>query len=112
MPATLTAVEAAPIASAITDLATQRLSASSGALHVEAPSGDTVLTPILTSDLRGAGYTIALDGPHRLTVNVSPLAGDVLVRLDLDGARATRLFTHTPEGLSPAGAFALRDAAR
>lgn len=112
VPSTLTAAEAAPIATAMADLTTQRVPASSGAVSIEAPPGDTVLTPALTSDLRTAGYTVAPDGPHHLAYQVSPLDADVLLRLDLDGARATRLFTHTPDGLAPAGAFAVREVAR
>lgn len=112
VPSTLMAAEAAPIAAAMVDLTTQRIPASSGALRIDAPPGDAVLTPVLTGDLRNAGYAVAADGPHRLAYQVSPLDSDVLVRLDLDGARATRLFTRTPEGLSPAGAFAVREATR
>ena len=109
VPADLTPADAAPLAAAMTDLTTRRVPASSGAIVVLAPAGDAALTPVLLNDLRGAGYTVADSGPHRLAYQVNALGGDVLVRMDLDGARAARLFTRTAGGLSAAGAFSVRE---
>ena len=109
VPADLAPADAVPIAAAMTDLATRRVPAASGAVQVLAPSGDAVLTPTLVSSLRAAGYTVANTGPHRIAYQVSALGNDVLVRMDLDGARAARLFTRTARGLSAAGAFTVRE---
>ena len=109
IPADLTAGDAAPIAAAMTDLATRRVPASSGALRVLAPTGDTVLTPALLTSLRAAGYTVADSGTNRLAYQVTGLDRDVLVRMDLNGARAARLFTRSAQGLTAAGAFTVRE---
>lgn len=109
VPADLTAGDAAPIAAAVTDLATRRVPASAGALHVLAPVGDTVLTPALLTSLRAAGYTVADGGTNRLAYQVTGLDRDVLVRVDLNGARAARLFTRSSRGLAAAGAFTVRE---
>lgn len=109
VPADLTPADAAPLAAAMTELTTRRVPASSGAVVVLAPAGDAALTPALLNDLRAAGYTVADAGPHRLAYQVNALGGDVLVRMDLDGARAARLFTRTAQGLSAAGAFSVRE---
>ncbi len=109
VPADLTPADATSLAAAMTDLTTRRVPAASGAIVVLAPAGDTALTPALLSDLRAAGYAVADAGPHRLAYQVNALGGDVLVRMDLDGARAARLFTRTAQGLSAAGAFSVRE---
>ena len=109
VPADLAPADAGPIAAAMTDLTTRRVPASSGAVQVLAPLGDAVLTPALVNDLRAAGYTVADTGPHRIAYQVNALGNDVLVRMDLDGARAARLFTRTAKGLSAAGAFTVRE---
>ena len=109
VPADLAPADAGPIAAAMTDLTTRRVPASSGAVQVLAPVGDAVLTPALVSSLRAAGYTVADAGPHRIAYQVNALGNDVLVRMDLDGARAARLFTRTAKGLSAAGAFTVRE---
>jgi len=109
VPADLAPADAVPIAAAMTDLATRRVPAASGAVQVLAPVGDAVLTPALVSSLRAAGYTVADAGPHRIAYQVNALGNDVLVRMDLDGARAARLFTRTARGLSAAGAFTVRE---
>ncbi len=109
VPADLALAEAVPLAAAMADLTTRRVPASSGAIVVLAPAGDAALTSALLNDLRAAGYTVADSGPHRLAYQVNALGGDVLVRMDLDDARAARLFTRTAGGLSAAGAFSVRE---
>ncbi len=109
VPADLTSADAARIADAMTDLTTRRVPASSGAILVRAPAGDAVLTPTLVHDLKTAGFTVADSGPHRITFQVNALGNDMLVRMDLDGVRAARLFTRTARGLSAAGAFTVRE---
>lgn len=109
VPADLAPADAVPIAAAMTDLATRRVPAASGAVQVLAPAGDAVLTPALVNSLRAAGYTVADAGPHRISYQVNALGNDVLVRMDLDGARAARLFTRTARGLSAVGAFTVRE---
>ena len=109
VPADFTAGDAAPIAAAMTDLTTRRVPASAGALRVLAPTGDTVLTPALLTSLRAAGYTVADSGTNRLAYQVTGLDRDVLVRMDLNGARAARLFTRSAQGLAAAGAFTVRE---
>ena len=109
VPADLTTVDAAPIAAAMADLATRRVQASSGAIHVQAPPDDAVLTPALVNSLRAAGYSVADAGPHRLSYQVNALGGDLLVLMDLDGARAARLFTRSGGRLAAAGAFTVRE---
>lgn len=109
VPADLALAEAVPLAAAMADLTTRRVPASSGAIVVLAPAGDAALTSALLNDLRPAGYTVADSGPHRLAYQVNALGDDVLVRMDLDDARAARLFTRTAGGLSAAGAFSVRE---
>ena len=109
VPADLTPADAAPIAAAMADLTTRRVQASSGAIHVQAPPDDAVLTPALVRSLRAAGYTVADAGPHRLSYQVNALGGDLLVLMDLDGARAARLFTRSGGRLAAAGAFTVRE---
>ena len=109
VPTSLAAADAATVATAMVDLTTRRIPASSGAVRVEAPPGDAVLTPALMGDLRQAGYTVGDNGPHRLAYQVNTLGDDLLVRMDLDGARATRLFSRTASGFSAAGAFTVRE---
>ena len=109
VPADLTTADAIPIAAAMADLTTRRVPASSGAIRVLAPPGDTVLTPALVNTLRAAGYAVADGGPHRLSYQVNALGNDLLVLMDLDGARAARLFTRSNGRLAAAGAFTVRE---
>ena len=109
VPADLAAADAVPIAAAMADLTTRRIPASSGAIRVQAPPGDAVLTPVLVNTLRAAGYAVADAGPHRLAYRVNALGGDLLVLMDLDGARAARLFTRAGGRLMAAGAFTVRE---
>ena len=47
-------------AAAMVDLTTRRVPASSGAIRVQAPAGDAVLTPALMNTLRVAGYAFSI----------------------------------------------------
>jgi len=73
------------------------------------PRGDDGLAVRIAEGLRAAGIAVAPSGPNRLAYRIAPYdAGALLLRVDLGGEHATRLFIRgRGDDLVPSGPFAV-----
>lgn len=105
---TLAEADAPTVAQAVVGFVNLREGPSAGPIAVDAPQGDTLLTPKIEAALRNAGYTVSPSGRRKLAYQVEPRAGGALVRLTLDGTRAARPYARAQDGaLVPAGPYSV-----
>lgn len=103
--------DAPVLAASIADLVARRVSSAAAPVRLDRASDDGLLGPEIAKALQGSGYRLSDSDGFRVSYRVGSLADGVLVRVNLNGVQAARLFARGRAGaLTPRGPYSLREA--
>lgn len=104
----LSEADAPAIAQGVVGFVNLREGPAAGPIALSSPAGDVILTPRIESALRVAGYTVSPAGRRSLGYQVDQRGDGALLRLTLDGMRASRPYIRAADSsLIAAGPYAV-----
>lgn len=93
------------LADATVDLVRRQANPTSGVVGIQ-QAGDDTFTPALVSRLQQAGFNVV--NGDRLRYQVGPMGDDILLRVAIDGADASQLYSRDKDGkLKAAGPLSI-----